>query len=80
VIETARMEWNAARLKYTILSGNVPVEAAKKTESGNAAQPWLAGRSFGQLCKLGLALTWPLALVALLALGIFLAVLLRTRH
>jgi hypothetical protein len=79
-IENARMEWNAARLKYTILSGNLPAEAAKKIEEGNAAQPWLAGRSFGQLCKLGLALTWPLALVALLALGIFLTVLLRTRH
>jgi len=80
VVENARMEWNAARLKYSILSGNVTVEAVKKVENGNAAQPWLAGRSFGQLCKLGLALTWPLALVALLAAGIFLAVLLRTRH
>ncbi len=80
VVENARMEWNAARLKYTILSGHLPVEATKKSEGGNAAQPWLAGRSFGQLCKLGLALTWPLALVAVLALGTFLAVLLRTRH
>jgi hypothetical protein len=80
VIENARMEWNAARLKYTILSGNLPGEVVKKIESGNAAQSWLAGRSFGQLCKLGLALTWPLALVALLAVGIFLAVLLQTRH
>jgi predicted nuclease with TOPRIM domain len=80
VVENARMEWNAARLKYTILSGHLPVEAAKKSEGGNAAQPWIAGRSFGQLCKLGLALTWPLALVAVLALGTFLAVLLRTRH
>lgn len=81
VVENARMEWNAARLKYTILSGgqNLPGEAVKKIESGNAVQPWLAGRSFGQLCKLGLALTWPLALVALLAVGIFLAVLLQTQ-
>jgi hypothetical protein len=31
--------------------------------------------SFGRLCKLGLALTWPLVLVALAALGIFAAVL-----
>src|SRR5581483_11390310 len=80
VVENARMEWNAARLEYARLAGNVTVEAVKKVENGNAAQPWLAGRSFGQLCKLGLALTWPLALVALLAAGIFLAVLLRTRH
>jgi hypothetical protein len=30
--------------------------------------------SFAQLCRLGLALTWPLVLTALAALGIFLAV------
>jgi chromosome segregation ATPase len=79
-IENARMEWNAARLKYDVLSGNLPGEAAKKTESPDTAQPWLADRSFGGLCKLGLALTWPLALVALLALGVFVAVLLRAHH
>jgi hypothetical protein len=33
--------------------------------------------SFGELCKVGLALTWPLAVVAALALVIFLAILLR---
>jgi hypothetical protein len=32
---------------------------------------------FGQLCKIGLAMTWPLVLVALGALGIFIAILLR---
>jgi hypothetical protein len=33
--------------------------------------------NLGELCKIGFALTWPLALVALLALGLMLAVLLR---
>ena len=78
-IENARMEWNAARLKYDVLSGRQPAGPAQKNEPA-AAQPWLASRSVGELCKLGLALTWPLALVALLALGVFVAVLLRARH
>ena len=48
------------------------------TESSppSAASPF-ASHSFGELCKFGLALTWPLALVALLALGLMLAILLR---
>ena len=33
--------------------------------------------SFGELCKIGLAMTWPLLLVALGALGVFIAILLR---
>lgn len=72
-IENARMEWNSARLKFSVLSG-VSAETAK-AEGEPAALPF-AGKNFGQLCKLGLALTWPLALVALLALGVLVAVLL----
>jgi chromosome segregation ATPase len=79
-IENARMEWNAARLKYDVLSGELPQAAAKEDAEADASKSLLAGRGFGELCKLGLALTWPLALVALLALGGLLAVLLRTRH
>jgi hypothetical protein len=75
-IENARMEWNSARLKIPSLSG----EAAKKTEtevaSAPAASP-LANLSFGQLCKIGLAMTWPLLIIALVALGVFIAILLR---
>jgi hypothetical protein len=75
-IENARMEWNSARLKLPVLSG----EALKKAEAASAPAPAaspLAGLSFFQLCKLGFALTWPLLVVALGALGVFLAVLLR---
>jgi septal ring factor EnvC (AmiA/AmiB activator) len=76
-IENARMEWNTARLKLPALSP----EALKKTEVESAppttaASP-LTSLSFGQLCKIGLAMTWPLVLVALGALGIFIAILLR---
>lgn len=75
-IENARMEWNTARLKLPALSP----EALKKTELAAAPSPAaspLASLGFGQLCKIGLAMTWPLVLVALVALGIFIAILAR---
>jgi hypothetical protein len=75
-IENARMEWNTARLKLPALSP----EALKKTEAETAPPPAaspLTSLSFGQLCKIGLAMTWPLVLVALGALGIFIAILSR---
>ena len=76
VIENARMEWNSARLKLPALAG----EAAQKLEDEDAPAPAmasLAGMSFGDLCKVGLALTWPLLVVALGTLGVFIAILLR---
>ncbi len=78
-IENARMEWNSARLKLPALAGEGRTAAAvqenKNSVAGNSFS--LADLSFGQLCKIGLALTWPLLLVALGALGIFIAILLR---
>ncbi len=75
-IENARMEWNGARLKFPVLSGQ-----ATTTVSGNVppakAGITLAEMSVGQLCKLGLAFTWPLAAVALLGLGVLVAILIR---
>jgi hypothetical protein len=71
-IENARMEWNSARLKFPVLAG-----AAEKTppagQPPETQNPALAQLSLGQLCKLGLGLTWPLAVVVLLG---FLALLL----
>lgn len=71
-LEHARMEWNSARLKYPLLSGQTP-------EAGSANQPTgtrnlFAEQNMAQLCRLGLAMTWPLVL---LGLGIFLLLLLR---
>lgn len=74
-IENARMEWNSARLKFPVLSGQ-PKDPAVESAGHAPAQAMLATRSFGELCKLGLALTWPLALVALLALAVFVFLLL----
>jgi hypothetical protein len=72
-IENARLEWNAARLKFPVLSGAARVEAAKTSEDNGSLPPWAAVRGSGQLWKVGLALTWPLALVALVALGLLAA-------
>lgn len=59
-LEHARMEWNSARLKWSIL-----VEGAADRPAAQAlARPGLnlAELTFLQLCRLGLALTWPLLL------------------
>jgi hypothetical protein len=74
-VENARMEWNTARLRFPVLSSKTaePAETAKPA----AAAAWFEGRSLGELCKVGFALTWPLAAVALLALGLMVFVLLR---
>jgi len=76
-IENARMEWNSARLKLPVLAGEA---GQKKTEAQPAPTPAVspfANMTFGELCRVGLALTWPLLIVALGALGIFIAILLR---
>ena len=72
-LENARMEWNAARLKYSVLSGETKEEAKVETVPAPAVSPF-ANASFGELCKFGLAMTWPLVLLALAMLA---AVLLR---
>jgi hypothetical protein len=77
IVENARMEWNSARLKLPALAGE---SVQKKSETESAPQPMVspfANSSFGELCKIGLAMTWPLLVVALGALGIFVAILLR---
>ena len=75
-VENARMEWNSARLKISALSG----ENAKKIETENVPQPQalpFASLSFGQLCKFGLAMTWPFLVVGLCVIGLLIAILLR---
>lgn len=74
ILENARMEWNGARLKFAVLSGET---GAPESPGATASAPRLAELSLGQLCKLGFAFTWPLTAVALLALGVLTAILLR---
>jgi len=68
-IENARMEWNAARLKFPLLSNGGAAPETVKPEINP-----LATADFMQLCKMGMAFNWPLVL---LGLAIFLALLLR---
>ena len=75
IIDNGRMEWNAARLKWPRLNG--PQEPEQHpSPAEKTAPPSLDSLGFLQLCKLGLALTWPLAIVALAALGVFIFILL----
>jgi hypothetical protein len=76
VIENARMEWNAARLKFSVLEGEGKKEPGTEETPAAAVSPF-ASMSFGELCRFGLAMTWPLVLIALLALGVLFAVLMR---
>ena len=74
VIDNARMEWNAARLKWPLLNGPQPAEEAP-SRAENSISPSLESLGFLQLCKLGLAFTWPLALVAAAALSVLIFIL-----
>jgi hypothetical protein len=78
-LENARMEWNSARLKFGVLSGETATGGTNPTGSTPGGKSGLAALSLGELCKLGLAFTWPLALVALLGLGVLVAILVRSR-
>jgi hypothetical protein len=75
-LENARMEWNAARLKFPVLSGVVAETSGGPAPAGAAAQSLFGTRSFGELCRIGFALTWPVAAV-LLFLGVIIIALLR---
>lgn len=74
-LENARMEWNAARLKLPLLSAAAPAETQSAAPQPDSSL--LAAAGLGRLCQIGLALTWPLALVGL---AIFVALLLLLRH
>jgi hypothetical protein len=71
-IENARMEWNAARLKFPLLAG-APAAASDPAPGPN--RPLFPPETdLLELGKMGLALTWPLVL---LGAAIFLALLWR---
>jgi len=71
-IENARMEWNAARLKFPLLSGAPPSVPATPADPRRPVFP--PETEVWQLCKIGLALSWPLVL---LLAGIFAVLLWR---
>ena len=76
-LENARMEWNTARLKFQVLSRSPegPAGSAAAVSSPQASPFWSC--SFGEMCRVGFALTWPVAGALLVALGVIAALLLR---
>ena len=72
-VDNARMEWNSARVKFTELTGNAPASDPSAPPSSGPVPGGLP-TDYAQLCKLGLAINWPLVLVGL---GIFLMLWLR---
>lgn len=73
-IENARMEWNGAKLKFGVLTQSTGDSRPTAQAVPTVVSPF-DGRTFAELCRLGLALTWPLAAVALLALVVLIVVL-----
>lgn len=69
-IENARMEWNSARLKWTLLDAARAAEPSAQEPA--KLNPLLEPQNFAQLCRIGFALTWP---VAVAILGVFLLLL-----
>lgn len=67
-VDNARMEWKSARVKFVELNGespelpgsNAPGAAASKGNSSGFPQ------GFGELCRLGFAINWPLFVLGLL--------------
>ena len=73
-LENARMEWNSARLKWPVLDG--AMKAATEKDESPGVLGALERKSFLELCRLGLALSWPVAAAALVGAGVVTAVLL----
>jgi hypothetical protein len=76
-LENGRMEWNSARLKLPVLSGEkVETNGASVSKAASTVGS-LATLPLMKLCRIGLALTWPVAVVGLAILGALVAILLR---
>lgn len=62
-IENARLEYQSAARKWPVLEGKAP--GAGDTAPAREVLPWNS-LPLGRLCRLGLALTWPLVVATLL--------------
>ena len=76
-LENARMEWNTARLKFQLLSGAAAQAEPSETKPVAQPQSLFTTYTFGELCRLGFALTWPVFVVGLLVLAAAIMLLLR---
>ena len=71
-VENARHEWNAARLKWPRLDAVVEEPIREPDGTMPAPKLSLTEQTFGQLCRLGFALTWPIAAAILAVLLVML--------
>ncbi len=76
-VENARMEWNSARLKFPALTQTPEPGVAPSTAQAAPVTTMLGTQSFSELCRLGFALTWPVALMVLIGVVLLAVVLLR---
>lgn len=78
-LESARMEWNSAQTKWPILTPkNHPIDGPSSALNPGDTPSLLHGKSPGDLARIGLALTWPVA-VAVLTVGTAIAFVLSRR-
>jgi chromosome segregation ATPase len=76
-IENTRMEWNSARLKFSVLANLKAPQSGEEAAADIPAGALLGARTFPELCRLGFALTWPVALAVLCGVLLLVALLLR---
>lgn len=76
-IENARLEWNSARLKWDVLNGDASGSPEKPAPAGEKRRG-LGDLSFGQLCRVGLGVSLPVAVVGLAIVALLVALLLRS--
>ncbi len=70
-IENARMEWNSARLKWSFLDGTTGLQSsASEPQERGVSVGSLADLPFQQLCRIGIAFTWPLVAIGVIAVGV----------
>jgi hypothetical protein len=78
-LENARMEWNAARLKFPVVSGPA-AEGEAGTGLPEAGEHSLfEAHSFSDWCRLSFAVTWPLAAMVGVPLIVLVVLLLLRR-
>jgi hypothetical protein len=76
-LENARMEWNAARLKFPVVSGQSPEAAPGGGPPETGVRSLFSAYSFSDWCRLGFAVTWPLATVVAVAVIVLVVMLAR---
>lgn len=66
-VDNSRMEWNSARVKFSELNQN-PASLPASSPDQRPVAPSAGGlpQSFGDLCRLGFAINWPLFVLGLL--------------